>query len=124
MTAATQHDDVSDRATAGDDGAGDRHRPRDGDADDLIEGEAETIEASGRPYLLGAAAAVTLFAAAAGYVVAANNAVGAVTVFGAITLPGSPGAMAVYGAVLSAFVLGALFGLVTVASRFDDDAVN
>ncbi|MFC7137126.1 DUF7520 family protein [Halobaculum litoreum] len=105
---------MSDRATADDDAGGER----------LIEGEAEAVEASGRPYLAGAAAVVTLFAAAAGYVVAANNAVPAVTVFGAVTLPGSPAAMALYGAVLSLLVVGTLFGLVTVASRFDDDAVN
>lgn len=107
---------MSDRgATAGD---------ADSDAPPGVEGEETTIEASGRPYLVGAAGAVTLFAAAAGYVVAANNEVGAVTVFGAVTLPGTPAAMAVYGAVLSILVVGTLFGLVTVAARFDENAVE
>ncbi|SHH64174.1 DUF7520 family protein [Halobaculum gomorrense] len=108
---------MTDRATAADDERG-------GDANGLIEGESSAVEASGRPYLLGAGGTVTLFAAAAGYVVAANNEVDAVTVFDLVTLPGSPAAMAVYGGVLSALILSALFGLVAVASRFDDDAVN
>jgi len=110
---------VSERSTAGDDDA-----DTGGDANGLIEGESSTVTTSGRPYLLGAAGTVTLFAAAAGYVVAANNVVDAVTVFGLVTLSGSPAAMAAYGAMLSALVLGVLFGLVTIASRFDDDAVN
>ncbi|MFC6785709.1 hypothetical protein ACFQFH_07295 [Halobaculum halobium] len=120
-------DSGGDRPT-GDPSADDGHSPRDsgGATDDggLIEGEPSAVEASGRPYLIGAAAVVTLFAAAAGYVVAANNAVGSVTVFGAVTVPGTPTAVAAYGAVLSLAVLGVLFGLVTVAARFDDDAVN
>lgn len=78
--------------------------------------------ADGRPYLLGAAGAVTLFAAVAGYVVAANNAVDAVTVFGLVRLPGTPAAMALYGAVLSLVVVGVLFGLVSIASRYDEGA--
>lgn len=96
----------------------------DTDAPPGIEGEETTVETSGRPYLFGAAGAVTLFAAAAGYVVAANNDVGTVNVFGAVMVPGSPAAMAVYGAVLSLVVIGTLFGLVTVVSRFDDDAIE
>lgn len=88
-----------------------------------VEGSSATAEASGRPYLLGAAAVVTLFVAAASYVVAANNAVEAVTVFGLVSLPGSPPAMAAYGATLALLILGTLFGLVSVASRLDDDAV-
>ncbi|QZX99329.1 DUF7520 family protein [Halobaculum rubrum] len=117
---------MSDRAGA--DGVDDEDdRPGDdrvGDRENAIEGEASAVEVSGRPYLLGAAVVVTLFAAAAGYVVAANNVVDAVTVFGLVTLSGSPATMAAYGAVLSALVLGVLFGLVTVASRFDEDAIN
>jgi len=118
---------VSDRAAADgvDDGEDDRAGDgRVGGQGTLIEGETSVIEASGRPYLLGAAAVVTLFAAAAGYVVAANNGVTSVAMFGVITVPGTPAAVAVYGAVLSIAVLATLFGLVTVASRFDDDAVN
>ncbi|UIO98984.1 hypothetical protein Hbl1158_10605 [Halobaculum sp. CBA1158] len=87
-----------------------------------MEGEGPAVEVSSRPYLIGTAAAVTVFAAAAGYVVAANNAVGAVTVFGLVTLPGSPAAMALYGAALATLVLVTLFGLVSVASRYDDAA--
>ncbi|WP_348609827.1 DUF7520 family protein [Halobaculum rarum] len=111
-------DDVED---GGDDRVGDDTV---GGQGSLIEGEARVVEVSGRPYLLGAAAVVTLFAAAAGYVVAANNAVGSVAMFGVVTVPGTPAAVAIYGAVLSIVVLVVLFGLVIVASRFDDDAVN
>lgn len=75
---------------------------------------------SARRYLAGAAATVVAFVAVAGYVVAANNAVDAVTVFGVATVPGTPVAMALYGVVLASAVLGVLFGLVTVASRYDD----
>ena len=115
-----RHDDAagSDGADDASDGAGDPPGPPG------VEGEADTLEVSGRPYLLGAAGVVTLFAAAAGYVVAANNSVGDVTVFGLLTLPGSAPAMALYGAALSLSVLGGLFGLVSVASRFDDDAMR
>ncbi|WP_435064999.1 DUF7520 family protein [Halobaculum sp. EA56] len=114
---------MSDRGAAVDDGEG-AGAGSGGGADTAVEGEDGTVEASGRPYLLGAAAVVTLFAAAAGYVVAANNAVDAVRMFGVVTVPGSPAAVAAYGALLSLLLLGGLFGLVTVASRFDDDAVN
>ena len=79
-----------------------------------------TAGVDGRPYLLGAAGVVTLFAAAAGYVVAANNGVDAVTVFGLVRLPGAPAAMALYGAVLSLLVLGVLFGLVSIVSRYEE----
>ncbi|WP_435146202.1 DUF7520 family protein [Halobaculum sp. P14] len=90
------------------------------------DGPAEaTVEAGddGARYFLVAGAVGTLFVAAAGYVVAANNAVAAVDVFGVVTLPGSPAAMAAYGATLSVLVLAVLFGLVSMASRVDDDAV-
>ena len=78
--------------------------------------------ADGRPYLFGAAVTVTLFVAAAGYIATANNAVDAVTVFGLVRLPGDPAAVALYGAVLSLVLLGVLFSLVTVASRYDENA--
>ena len=126
-----QYDDAADSVEAGGSvGAADSADDADGQHDDAegaslppgIEDPSDTVEGSGRPYLVGAAGVVTVFAAAAGYVVAANNAVGAVTVFGLVTLPGSPAAMALYGAVLSLLVLGVLFGLVGVASRFDDAA--
>ena len=128
-----QHDDAADSVEVdGSVGAADSVEAADGRSDDAegaslppgIEDPSDTVEGSGRPYLVGAAGVVTVFAAAAGYVVAANNAVGAVTVFGLVTLPGSPAAMGLYGAALSLLVLGVLFGLVGVASRFDDDATN
>ena len=75
---------------------------------------------SARRYLAGAAATVTLFVAVAGYVVAANNAVSSITVFGVVTLPGTPVGVALYGAALSVVLVGVLFGLVRIASRYDD----
>ncbi|QLG62349.1 DUF7520 family protein [Halorarum salinum] len=104
--------------TPADDGTGD------GDARPVDRHDGRVgADADGRPYLAGAGAAVTAFAAAAGYVVAANNAVGTVSVFGLARLPGTSAAMALYGAVLSLFLVGVLFGLVTIASRYDDGAV-
>ncbi|WP_313695221.1 DUF7520 family protein [Halorarum halobium] len=76
----------------------------------------------GRRYLVGAGAAVTLFAATAGFLLAANNAVNGVTVFGTVHVPGTPAAMALYGALLSVLLLLALFSLVSLASRYDEDA--
>lgn len=74
---------------------------------------------SGRRYLAGAAATVVAFVAVAGYVVAANNQVDTVTVFDVVTLSGTPAGVAAYGAALAAGVLAVLFGLVTLASRYD-----
>ena len=79
-------------------------------------------DGDGRTYLFGAAATVTLFVAATGYLLAANNGVDAVTVFGVLTLPGDPVAVALYGAVLSLLLVGVLFALVSVASRYDEAA--
>lgn len=92
------------------------------DSSDRHDGEVGPA-GNAKHYLFGAAAVVTVFAAGAGYVLAANNTVGTVTVFGAVTLPGTPAAMALYGAGLSLVVVGFLFGLVSVASRYDEDAV-
>ncbi|ESP88725.1 DUF7520 family protein [Candidatus Halobonum tyrrellensis] len=99
--------------------------PSDAGRNDEGGGAARTdrdVEASGsgRRYLAGAAVTVVAFVAVAGYVVAANNGVDAVTVFGVVTIPGTPTGVALYGVVLSVAVLALLFGLVTVASRFDD----
>jgi hypothetical protein len=43
-----------------------------------------------------------------------------VTVFGLVTLPTTPAAVALYAAVLAAVVLAALFAAVEAASRLED----
>jgi hypothetical protein len=84
---------------------------------------ATTGDRNGRRYLIGAAVTVVLFAAFAGYTLGANSPAETTTVLGAITLPVTPWALAGYGAVLAGSLVTLLFGLVSLASRLDDDAV-
>lgn len=75
----------------------------------------------GRRVFLVIAVSVVLIAGGLGFVVGANGASVAptITVLGRFALPTTPATMTVYGMLLAAVSLAALFGLVTVASRFD-----
>jgi hypothetical protein len=57
-----------------------------------------------------------------GYLIGTNNVgrVDTVEVFGAVTLPVTGGTVAAYAMVLSVVLLAALFGLVELASRYDE----
>jgi hypothetical protein len=56
-----------------------------------------------------------------GFIVGANGGRGldAIEPFGLLTVPISPGAMTLYGMVVIAVAIGTLYGLVSVASRYD-----
>ncbi len=76
----------------------------------------------GRRVFLVVAATVVLIAGGIGFFVGANGASVAptISVLGWFALPTTPATMTVYGMLLAAVSLGVLFGLVTLASRFDD----
>jgi len=76
----------------------------------------------GRRIFLVIVVAVVLLAGGIGFFVGANGASVAptITVFGGIDIPTTPATMTLYGMVLALVSLGVLFGLVTLASRFDD----
>jgi hypothetical protein len=77
-----------------------------------------------RRYLLGAAVTVVAFAGIAGYTLGSNSPAESTTVLGVLTLPVTSLSLAAYGVVLAGTVVTVLFGLVTLASRIDDDAVE
>jgi Zn-dependent membrane protease YugP len=76
----------------------------------------------GRRVFLVVATTVVFLAGGIGLFVGANGASVAptITVLGGLVLPTTPATMAVYGMLLAGVSLGVLFGLVTLASRFDD----
>ena len=76
----------------------------------------------GRRIFAVIAVVVVLLAGVLGFFVGSNGAevVPAVSVLGLFTLPTTPVTMTLYGMVLAAGSLVGLFGLVTLASRFDD----
>lgn len=76
----------------------------------------------GRRIFLVIAVTVVLLAGGLGFVVGSNGASVAptITVLGRFALPTTPVTMTVYGMVLALVSLVALFGLVTLASQFDD----
>jgi hypothetical protein len=68
------------------------------------------------------AVTVVSLAGVLGFFVGANGSAVAptITVLGAVALPATPLTMSAYGMVLAAAALAALFGLVSLASRFDE----
>ncbi|AUV81880.1 hypothetical protein C2R22_09645 [Salinigranum rubrum] len=80
----------------------------------------------GRRVFLVVAVTVVLIAGGIGFFVGANGASVAptITLFGGLVLPTTPVTMAVYGMLLAVVSLGVLFGLVTLASRFEDVDVD
>lgn len=78
----------------------------------------------GRRILLFVGATVVAVSGLVGFLIGANGAGrGAeIDAYGAVTLPVTPGTVALYGMALAVVVLAALFGAVAVASRFDENA--
>jgi Zn-dependent membrane protease YugP len=76
----------------------------------------------GRRVFVVVAASVVALAGIIGFFVGSNGAEVAptISVFGLLALPTTPATLTLYGMVLAAVALGVLFGLVTLASRFDD----
>jgi ribose/xylose/arabinose/galactoside ABC-type transport system permease subunit len=76
----------------------------------------------GRRIFAVIAVVVVLLAGVLGFFVGSNGAdvAPAVSVLGLFALPTTPVTMTLYGMVLAAGSLVGLFGLVTLASRFDD----
>jgi hypothetical protein len=77
----------------------------------------------GRAILLAVGAGVVVISGIVGWIIGSNGAetVPETTVLGTgLSIPTTPETLAVYGAVLSALVLGTLFGLVEFASRVED----
>ena len=77
----------------------------------------------GRRILLGLGIGMVALGGVLGFVVGANGGGGldAIEPFGLMTVPISPGAMTLYGMVVIALAIGVLYGLVSVASRFDHE---
>jgi hypothetical protein len=80
-----------------------------------------TTGVEGRSVLLLAGAVAVALGGVVGAFVGAQSAErdAAVVAFGALTLPSSPLAVGLYAAGLGALLVGALFGAVRLASRFD-----
>jgi hypothetical protein len=83
---------------------------------------SESAETGGRRVFLWVSGFVVAIGALVGLFVGANSAQRGtdVTVFGAVTLPTSPLAVALYGGLLAAVVLGGLFVVVEAASRMEE----
>lgn len=77
----------------------------------------------GRRILLGLGIGMVALGGVLGFVVGANDGGGldAIEPLGLVTVPISPGAMTLYGMVVIALAIGVLYGLVSVASRFDHE---
>ncbi|WP_318570061.1 DUF7520 family protein [Salinigranum marinum] len=76
----------------------------------------------GRPIFVVIAVTVVLLAGVIGFFVGSNGATvaPAIQVVGGIALPTTPVTMTLYGMAIAVLSLGGLFGLVTLASRFDE----
>ncbi len=88
------------------------------------EGSQPGVSGLGRRILLALGGVGVVIGGLLGFVVGANSAdeTGEITVGGLLAVPITPGAMTLYGMVVVAVVLGALFGLISLASRFDTNA--
>ncbi|MGQ4555060.1 DUF7520 family protein [Halobellus sp. GM3] len=77
----------------------------------------------GRKILLSVGASVVAISGIVGWIVGSNGAeaVPESTLFGTgLSIPTTPTTFALYGVVVSALILGVLFGLVELASRLED----
>ncbi|RDI70396.1 DUF7520 family protein [Halopelagius longus] len=77
----------------------------------------------GRRILLGVGATVVVLAGVVGFFIGSNGAETAPRVAvlgGLVTIPTTPLSMSLYAALVAAGVLTVLFGLVAVASRYED----
>ena len=77
---------------------------------------------SGRPIFAAVAVIVVLIAGGIGAIVGASGQQRAVAMdlLGVVSFPMTPTSMAAFGMVVTAGVLALLFGLVSVASRYDE----
>ena len=77
--------------------------------------------AVGRRILLSLGIGMIALGGVLGFIVGANGGgeLDAIEPFGLLTIPISPGAMSLYGMVVIAVAIGALYTLVSVASRYD-----
>jgi len=75
----------------------------------------------GRRILLSVGAVVIVLSGGIGWLVGSNGRLADAAVLGtAVTIPVTPGAIALYGVVVSTAIVGGLFGLVELASRLED----
>lgn len=87
------------------------------------EGTQPGVSGLGRRILLALGGIGVLIGGLLGFVVGANSTEpGEITVGGLVAVPITPGAMTLYGMVVVAVALAALFGLISLASRFDTNA--
>lgn len=101
--------DEATAATGGDGDAGDR----------TTDGEPGL----GRRILLSVGAVVIVLSGGIGWFVGSNGQLSDAAVLGTgFAIPVTPGAIALYGVVVSTAILGGLFGLVELASRLEGDA--
>lgn len=79
------------------------------------------VSGLGRRILLALGGVGVLIGGLLGFVVGANstNETGEITVGGLFAVPITPGAMTLYGMGVVAIALAGLFGLISLASRFD-----
>ncbi len=81
------------------------------------------VSGLGRRILLALGGIGVLIGGLLGFVVGANSAeAGDITVGGVLAVPITPAAMTLYGMVVVALAVAALFGLISLASRFDTNA--
>lgn len=75
----------------------------------------------GRRILLSLGVGMIALGGVLGFVVGANGGgeFNTIKPFGLLTVPISPGAMTLYGMVVITVAIGTLYGLVSVASRYD-----
>ncbi|WP_380676814.1 DUF7520 family protein [Salinigranum sp. GCM10025319] len=80
----------------------------------------------GRRVFVVIAASVVVLAGVIGFFVGSNGADVAptISVFGLLAIPTTPATLTLYGMGLAVVALAALFGLVTLASRFDDAGLD
>ncbi len=88
------------------------------------EGTQPGVSGLGRRILLALGGVGVLIGGLLGFVVGANSAgeTGEITVGGLFAVPITPGAMTLYGMAVVSLALLALFGLISLASRFDTNA--
>jgi len=87
------------------------------------EGTQPPVGGLGRQILLGLGGFGVLLGGLLGFIVGANSdGIGEITVGGVIAVPLTPGAMTLYGMGVVAVAVGVLFGLISLASKFDTNA--
>ena len=88
------------------------------------EGSQPAVSGLGRRILLALGGGCVLIGGLLGFVVGANSGgeLTEITVGGLVAVPLSPGAMTLYGMAVVAIAVSALYGLISIASRFDSNA--